>query len=84
MIMPLFPMFISALGGGGVVIGLIGGLGESISSLLKILAGYWSDRSGRRLIFVFSGYTLSALAKLLFPVATSWSYLLVLKPSLYP
>jgi len=38
MIHPLLPMFIVALGGGGMAIGLIGGLGDSLSSILKVFA----------------------------------------------
>jgi len=53
MILPLLPMFITALGGTGLIIGLIGGLADSISSLLKVFSGYWSDRKGKRLPFVF-------------------------------
>ena len=64
MIMPILPMFITALGGAGLIIGLIGGLRDSISSILKVFAGYWSDKSGKRKIFVSSGYLTSALFKL--------------------
>ena len=48
MIMPILPFFISALGGTGLVIGLVGGLEESVSSILKVIAGYWSDKTGKR------------------------------------
>ena len=33
MIHPLLPMFIVGLGGGGMVVGLIGGLGDSLASI---------------------------------------------------
>jgi MFS family permease len=59
MIMPILPFFISALGGTGLIVGIIGGLEESVSSILKVIAGYWSDKSGKRKIFVSSGYTAS-------------------------
>jgi len=48
MIIPILPLFITALGGTGLVVGLIGGLQESISSILKVLSGFWSDRIGKR------------------------------------
>ncbi|HID19527.1 MAG TPA: MFS transporter [Methanophagales archaeon] len=77
MIIPILPMFIIALGGGGFIIGLIGGLQESISSILKVLSGYWSDRIGRRKIFVTSGYFTSAVFKLLLSFSTIWQQILV-------
>ena len=63
MIMPILPMFITALGGTGLIIGLIGGLRDSISSILKVVCGYWSDKIGKRKIFVTSGYLSSAIFK---------------------
>ena len=38
MIMPLLPMFIVALGGAGLIVGLIGGLGDSIASILTVFS----------------------------------------------
>jgi len=63
--MPILPMFITALGGAGLAVGLVGGVRDSISSILKVFCGYWSDRIGKRKIFVFSGYFTSAFFKLL-------------------
>jgi len=69
MIMPLLPLFFASLGAGSLVIGLLGGLRESIPSILKVFGGYWSDRIGKRKIFVSSGYFFTALFK--FPLAMS-------------
>ncbi len=80
MIMPLLPLFIASLGGAGIAIGLIGGIGDSIASILKVVSGHWSDRLGKRKVFVSLGYGLSAGAKILFPLATAWGHLLFLKP----
>ena len=77
MIMPILPMFIEALGGGGIVIGLIGGLRDSIASILKVFSGYWSDKVGRRKIFVFSGYMTSAVFKLLLAFSKIWQHILL-------
>jgi len=71
MIIPLLPLFIASLGGGGVVVGLAGGLGDSLSSLLKVVSGRLSDVFGRRKRFVLLGYSLSSVAKLFFPLAQS-------------
>ncbi len=64
MIMPILPMFITSLGGTGLALGLVGGFRDSISSILKVFCGYWSDRTGKRKIFVSSGYLISAHFKL--------------------
>jgi len=77
MIMPILPLFIASLGGTGLIIGLIGGIRDSISSLLKVVCGYWSDKTGKRKIFVFSGYLTSALFKLLLSFSTIWQHILI-------
>jgi len=76
-ILPIFPMFITVLGGTGIAVGLIGGLGDSIASLLKVWTGYLSDKLGRRKPFVFYGYLTSSIAKLFFPLSTIWQHLLI-------
>lgn len=78
-IQPVLPLFIASLGGGGLVVGLIGGISDGLPSLLKILAGCWSDRLGRRKPLVVAGYALSALGKLFLPLATSWQQVFLLK-----
>ena len=77
MIMPILPLFIASLGGTGLIIGLIGGMRDSISSLLKVVCGYWSDKTGKRKIFVFSGYLTSSLFKLLLSFSTIWQHVLL-------
>ncbi|MCK5534222.1 MFS transporter [bacterium] len=79
MIIAIFPMFIVFLGGGGMAIGLIGGLGNSLSSILKVFSGYWSDRIGRKKSFVFWGYFSSAVAKVFFPFCYNWGEVLFLR-----
>ena len=76
MVMPILPMYIAALGGTAFVVGLIGGLGDSIASILKVVSGYLSDRHGIRKPFVFTGYALSATAKLTLAFATVWPHAL--------
>jgi len=80
MVMPILPLFIVSLGGAGLAVGLIAGLSESASSVLRVFSGYWSDRYGRRKPFVASGYAASAAAKLFFPLSTTWAHILVLRP----
>ena len=77
MIMPILPMFITALGGTGLVIGLIGGLRDSISSILKVLCGYRSDKTGKRKIFVSFGYLISSIFKLFLAFSKTWQHILI-------
>ena len=72
MIMPILPMFISALGGGGLVVGLVGGLRDSIASILKVVCGYWSDKTGNRKIFVYLGYGISTVFKFVLAFSRIW------------
>ena len=72
-IYPLLPVFLSvALGASPAVVGLIEGGAESVSSFLKLFAGYFSDRSGRRKAPVVFGYALASLVRPLLGFATSW------------
>jgi MFS family permease len=75
MIIPILPLFITSLGGAGFIVGLIGGLQESIASILKVVSGYWSDRIGRRKLFVSSGYLTSACFKLLLSFSAIWQHI---------
>lgn len=77
MILPILPRFITLLGGSSLAIGLIGGLMESISSILKVFCGYLSDRTGKRKIFVFSGYFTSSIFKLMLAFSKVWQHVLV-------
>jgi MFS family permease len=78
-ILPVLPLFIAQIGGGGLAVGVISGVGESVASLLKMLAGYWSDRTGRRKAFVFWGYLVSSVAKFLLAFASVWPQVLGLR-----
>ncbi|MEI6104608.1 MAG: MFS transporter [Methanothrix sp.] len=78
-IQPILPLFIASLGGGSMAVGLIGGISDGLPSLLKVLAGYWSDRLGKRKPLVVAGYALSAVGKLFLPAATSWQQVFLLK-----
>jgi MFS family permease len=71
MIFPLLPVFLSALGGSKVVLGLIEGLADSISSFVKLWSGGWSDKAGRRKGFVVFGYSLPALTRPIIGLVTA-------------
>jgi len=77
MIFPILPMFIAALGGGGLAIGLIGGTMEALSHLLKVVSGFWSDKIKKRKPFIFTGYFTSALFKLFLGLSKTWPFVLI-------
>ena len=70
MIYGLLPVFlVRVLGVSMASVGLIEGVAEAASSLIKIFSGALSDRTGRRKPLLVFGYTLSATVKTLFPLA---------------
>ncbi len=77
MIMPILPLFIASLGGAGIVTGLIGGARDSITSLLKVLSGYFSDKTGGRKSLVIAGYFTSSVFKVLLALSKTWQHVLV-------
>ncbi len=63
MMMWTVPFFIALLGGGAVWVGVVEGLRESLSSLLKLASGWVSDKVGRRKPLVALGYAVSTAVK---------------------
>jgi MFS family permease len=61
----------------GPALGIIEGVAESTASLIKVFAGYYSDRIRVRKGPALAGYGLSALSKLLFFLASfGWYFVL--------
>ncbi|MDP2933712.1 MAG: MFS transporter, partial [bacterium] len=77
MIMPILPMFIESLGGGKLAVGILGGIRDSLSSLVNVVSGYLAGRTGRKKIFVFAGYFTSAFFKLLLALSTTFKQAVV-------
>ncbi len=78
MIYPLVPLFLTAkLGASPEILGLIEGIAESLASLLKIVAGYISDRLRNRKALTIFGYSASAVGKLFMYIAASWPMVLL-------
>jgi MFS family permease len=72
MIYPLLPLFLTTvLGGGPAFLGVIEGVAESTSSVLKLVSGIMSDRVRERKNLVLGGYGISALARPLIALASS-------------
>jgi MFS family permease len=80
MIYPLLPAFLTAvLGASAEALGLIEGVAEATSSLLKVASGSLSDRIRRRKPLVVAGYSLAALARPLIALATAWPQVLAIR-----
>jgi MFS family permease len=78
-IYPLLSFFLPALGAPPAAIGVIEGAAESVSSLLKLFAGYFSDRRGRRKGLVVFGYALASVARPLLGFAANWYQVLFIR-----
>ncbi|MEA2715412.1 MAG: hypothetical protein QOG91_440 [Candidatus Parcubacteria bacterium] len=64
MILSAFPAFFtSVLKAGAASLGLVEGIADGASNLLKIYSGGLSDRIGKRRIFIFIGYGLSVIIR---------------------
>src|SRR5512135_1404515 len=73
MIYPLLPVFLtSVLGAGPAALGVIEGIAESSAALLKLYAGYLSDRVKKRKGWIVAGYSLSNIIRPLIAFSTSW------------
>ena len=70
MVYGLLPVFlVRVLGASVASVGLIEGIAEAMSSFMKIISGFASDWMGRRKPLVLLGYAVSAINKVMFPLA---------------
>lgn len=73
MVYPLIPLYLTAtFGATPALIGLIEGIAESISSLLKVFSGYVTDRFQHKRRLALLGYSTSMFYKLALLLAGSW------------
>lgn len=80
MVVPILPAFIQSVGGGAIAIGLVFGIGDAVASLLRVVSGYWADRTRAYKIFTFLGYLASATAKFLYVGALRWPDVAFIRP----
>ena len=66
----VLPLYLTAvLGLGPVAYGFVDGIQQGTASLVRVLGGWWSDRSGRPKLVAGLGYGISAVSRvLLLPV----------------
>lgn len=71
-IFSVFAIFFTTIAGASAaLLGLIEGLADLSASSLNYLAGWLSDRSGKRKVFALAGYGFSTLAKIILLVSSS-------------
>ncbi len=77
MIFPLLPAFVASLGAAPAFLGLVEGLADATSSLLKLASGYVAERRSKKRI-VLVGYGVASLVRPLFALAMApWHVLVV-------
>jgi len=77
MVYSLVPIFLSSvLGVNKSLIGLIEGIAETTASMLKMFAGWLSDKLGRRKPLMVFGYGVSTLSRPLLALAGGWGMVL--------
>ena len=80
MVYPLLPLFLTrVLGAGAMSLGVIEGVAEAANSVLKIVAGRLSDRTGAPKPIVIAGYTISGSVRPLIGLVTSWTHVLAIR-----
>jgi MFS family permease len=76
MVSAVLPGFIGAMGATAAALGWIEGSADAVSSFLKLVSGWYSDRVGHRKPIVALGYFLSGTALSVFAFAHSWGLVL--------
>jgi len=73
----ILPLFLVSIGAPPFALGAIEGVADAVSSFVKLAAGWFSDRIGRRKPIAVTGYTLTGLTTGLFALATAWPHVLL-------
>ncbi len=80
MVFPLLPLFLtSTLGAGAAALGFVEGFAKVVSKVLKTFSGHLSDRTGKRRLYLFSGYLLSAFSRPFYALAGNWVHVLAVR-----
>jgi MFS family permease len=78
MVHSLLPLYlVTAVGASALVVGVIEGLAEALALLVKVFSGALSDYWGKRKGLAVFGYSLGALSKPLFALASGVGLILV-------
>jgi MFS family permease len=74
----VLPLFLATFGGGATALGVIEGVSDAASSLIKLWMSHYSDRVGQRKPILAVGYFVTAMMGL-FAFATAWWQLLLIR-----
>jgi MFS family permease len=78
MIHALLPLYlVTVLGTSTLTVGVIEGIAEATTSIVKIFSGALSDRWGKRKLLAATGYGLATFTKPVFPLATSVAWIVI-------
>jgi MFS family permease len=73
----VLPAFLASIGAAPFALGTIEGVADGISSGVKLLSGWYSDRTGRRKPIAVLGYFITGVSTGAFGFATSWVHILI-------
>jgi len=79
MIYPLLPLFITSAGGSAKTLGMIEGVSETVSSILKLVSGKISDSIRKRKLLAFLGYFLSNALRPLYYFVNHWETIFIIR-----
>jgi MFS family permease len=64
--------YLAILGASGAVVGIVSGLGELIGYALRLVSGFFSDKTGRYWTITYFGYAINLIAVPLLALAGNW------------
>ncbi len=64
--------FLATLGASAAVVGFVSGLGELVGYTLRLVSGYWADRSHRYWMITILGFVINLLAVPFLALAYHW------------
>src|SRR5579884_1100020 len=64
--------YLAVLGASGAVVGIVAGFGELVGYGLRLVSGYWADRTRRYWAITVFGYLLNMLAVPALALAGRW------------
>ncbi len=77
---PLIPLYLtSTLLAGPKTLGLIEGIAEATSSILKLFSGFIADKTRKTKIWIVWGYFLAGFGRPLIAFANSWIWILLIR-----
>ncbi len=80
MIYPIIPIFLTGvLGATPGYLGIIEGIAEGISDILKLVFGGLSDKLKKNKIFVVSGYIVASISRPIMGFSQKWYHILLLR-----